>query len=88
MNSDLTWLIALGALTVAVLSIFIRSFEKSLSIREYETYRNSVRADIERVEKRLQHLEQSRPTTGELQILAEGLNKRIDELKRIQYPHG
>jgi methylthioribose-1-phosphate isomerase len=85
MTSDLTWLIALGALVISALTLIGRSFDKNLTIREYETYSNAVRSDIERVEKRLQHLEQTRPTTGELQILADSINKRMDELKRNQH---
>ncbi len=80
--NDWTPIIALGALGFSLVNFLTRSFDKSLSIREHEAHRDAVQRDIDRVEGRLGHLEQTRPTTGELEILAEALNKRIDELKR------
>lgn len=86
MQPDLTILLAIGALAFSALGLLTRAFDKNLSIREYETYRKSVQNDIERLERRLGHLEQTRPTTGELQILADGINKRIDEMRKLG-PH-
>ncbi len=80
--TDWTSLVALGALAISMINLLTRSLDKSLSIREHEAHRDAVQRDIHRVEGRLGHLEQTRPTTGELEILAESLNKRIDEFKR------
>ncbi len=78
MTGDWTSLAAIVAVAVSILTLVSRATDKSLSIREYEAYRTAVQRDIQRVEHRLQLLEQTRPTTGELEILAESLNKRID----------
>ncbi len=76
--------IALGALAVSLITAVSKSLDKNLSIREHESHRDAMQRDIDRVESRLSHIEQTRPTTGELEILAEALNKRIDELNRLQ----
>ena len=80
--TDWSLLIALGALAVSLISVLTRALDKNLSIREHEAHRDAVQRDIYRVEIRLNHIEQTRPTTGELEILAEALNKRMDELIR------
>jgi BMFP domain-containing protein YqiC len=70
--------IAIGALLVAGVSFLARSFDKSLSIREHEEFRNSIRDQIsqvrldtrrddDRLEDRIKILEATRPTTGELE---------------------
>ncbi len=82
--SDWIPFIALGALVVSLITAVSKSLDKNLSIREHEAHRDAVQRDIHRVEVRLNHLEQTRPTTGELEILAEALNKRIDEMNRMQ----
>ena len=84
--NDWSTLIALGALAISLISVLTRALDKNLSIREHEAHRDAVQRDIQRVELRLNHIEQTRPTTGELEILAEALNKRIDELLRIRRP--
>ena len=73
--------ISVLALALSALAFIGRAIDKSLSIREFEAYSNAVARDIHRVETRLLHLEQTRPTTGELEILAESLNKRLDEIR-------
>ena len=76
--NDWTTILALGALIISVMSLLSRTFDKNLSIREYEAYRSAVARDIQRVEARLLQIESTRPTTGELEILSESLNKRLD----------
>ena len=73
--------ISVLALVFSVLTFLARMADKGLSIREHEAYKEAVSRDIQRVEDRLLHLEQTRPTTGELQILADSFNKRLDEIK-------
>ncbi len=80
--SDWSIIVALGALVVSIISVLSRTLDKNLSIREHEAHRDAVQRDIHRVEVRLNHIEQTRPTTGELEILAEALNKRMDEMIR------
>ncbi len=81
-------LLSLGSIIISVFSVISRALDKNLSIREYEAYRSAVARDIQRVEGRLLQIETSRPTTGELQILSESLNKRIDrEFAKRDHPH-
>ena len=82
MGSDWGALLALGSVVISILALLSRTLDKSLSIREYESYRSGVDRDIQRIERRLQLIEQTRPTTGELEILAESLNKRIDAMDK------
>ena len=86
--NDWSILVAIGSLALSLFVAVGRSLDKSLSIREHEAHRDAVQRDIHRVEARLNHIEQTRPTTGELEILAEALNKRIDELIRIRRSYG
>ena len=83
--SDWTTIAAEVAAIFAGITLLSRVFDKSLSIREYEAYREAIARDIQRVEGRLNQIERTRPTTGELEILAESLNKRIDELTRVNH---
>lgn len=79
---DWPTIVAFGALIVSLLALASKTVDKSLSIREHEAYKNAVERDIARVEHRLMLIEQTRPTTGELEILSEALNKRIDSLNK------
>jgi hypothetical protein len=81
MSDPVLIIISVLALGLSAVTLLMRGFDKSLSIREHEAYKDAVSRDIMRVETRLSHLEQTRPTTGELQILADSLNKRLDEVK-------
>lgn len=56
------------AIALSVLMILMRTFDKNLSIREHEVFKEAVSRDIARVEARL--------------IVAESLDKRIDILNR------
>jgi hypothetical protein len=75
---DWQTIIAIGALVVSVFTALSKNFDKSLSIREHEEFRNSMKGDTaqvradyhrddDRLEKRIEILEQTRPTTGELE---------------------
>jgi hypothetical protein len=77
-------LLSILALSLSALAFLSRVIDKNLSIREFEAYAAAVSRDVQRVELRLLHLEQTRPTTGELEILAESLNKRLDEVRDIK----
>ena len=69
--------------SISVFGILVRLSEKNLSIREHEAFIEAVRRETNRLEDRLRQIEQSRPTTGELQIVADSFNKRLDELRMI-----
>ncbi len=83
--TDWTILVALGALAISIISVISRSLDKNLSIREHEAHRDAVQRDIHRVEGRLNQLERTRPTTGELEILSDALNKRIDHMNKASH---
>jgi len=68
----------LGAFVVAALALISRSFDKSLSIREHEEFAKNVNSRVDqvelqyqrddnRLEDRIKVLEQTRPTTGEIE---------------------
>jgi flagellar motility protein MotE (MotC chaperone) len=53
--------IAIGALLVAGVGVLSRAFDKSLSIREHEEFRNAVRAEMDRMRLGIQQsIDQSR----------------------------
>jgi flagellar motility protein MotE (MotC chaperone) len=53
--------IAIGALLVAGIGVLSRAFDKSLSIREHEEFRNAVRAEMDRMRLGIQQsIDQSR----------------------------
>lgn len=86
MNDGYQWLIiiSMASMALSVITILTRSFDKNLSIREHDAWRGAVENDIKRVENRLLDIERSRPTTGELQIVADSLGKRIDHLRETR----
>jgi len=78
MENNWTLLIALGSLIVAGVAFLSKSFDKSLSIREHEEFSKNTKEritqvemqgqrDDDRLERRIEILEQTRPTTGELE---------------------
>ena len=77
---DVDWqiVLAFGGLAVAAVAFLSRTFDKSLSVREHEEYRNAVlrqlaemrdgyQRECDRLEDRVKVLEQTRPTTGEIE---------------------
>jgi predicted RNA-binding protein with RPS1 domain len=70
--------IAVGAAIIAVITLFSKLMDKSLSIREHDEFRRSVERDSDKKDHqrerdfdaildRIRVLEQTRPTTGELE---------------------
>ena len=68
---------------MAGIGFMARTFDKSLSIREHEEFKNSVIRDLsqvrydykrddDRLEDRIKVLEATRPTTGELEARLKG----------------
>ena len=85
-------LISIGAFIVSLYLVISRAFEKSLSIREHDEYRHgmdrttdSIKAqftrEIERIDRHLSRIEDSRPTAGELQIITNAFKERIAKLE-------
>lgn len=59
--------IAIAAFGLSVLSYIVRAADKNISIREHDLFKDGVERDIDRLERRIERIEETRPTTGELQ---------------------
>jgi methylthioribose-1-phosphate isomerase len=92
-------LLAIGAVGIAALSLLDRLLDKSLSLREHEEYRKGVERsmdtmrneyirELDRIDKHISIIEQSRPTASELQNVSSGLQNQITEVKEIQRDNG
>ena len=66
-----------GAIVIGLYNVFSKTFDKSLSLREHDEFRanlndnlklirDHIREDLNRIERRVELIEQTRPTTGEL----------------------
>jgi hypothetical protein len=77
---EMDWhtIIDFGTIALAAMAFLSRSFDKSLSIREHEEFRRSIgdqlnriredfHREFDRIIRRIEVLEQTRPTTGELE---------------------
>ena len=84
--------VAVGALFLSALAVVIRTFDKSLSIREHDEFKKGVERaldgvqrevwrEMDKLEHRVQVLEQTRPTTGELSGLTTGIKEQLEEVK-------
>ena len=72
---DYNLLIAAGVFIIALAALFMNSSARFLSIREHATYSGFITREIDNIYKRLDVLERTRPTTGELEAKI-GLNKK------------
>jgi hypothetical protein len=72
----MTWeiMVPTGIFIIAIAGLFLNNAtqakslaEKFLSIREHETYNDFIKRELDRIAQRLTFLEQTRPTTGELE---------------------
>lgn len=63
------WPIAItfGIFSVAVGGLFLNYAGRFLSIREHESYQEAVRREMDKLHERVNTIEQTRPTTGELE---------------------
>ena len=84
--------VAVGALFLSAIAIVIRTFDKSLSVREHDEFKKGVERaldgvqreswrELDKLEERIKILEQTRPTTGELSGLTTGIKEQLDEVK-------
>ena len=58
-----------------------RKVEERLVIREFENWVVGVRRDIDRLERMINNLDQTKPTTGELDRTARSLESRLTSLE-------
>ena len=73
--------LAIGALAVAGFTLIAKLLDNSLSVREHEEFKEHTRRDVERIEKRIELIEQTRPSSGELKGITDGLKDQLRELK-------
>lgn len=64
--------LGVGAFIIALGSFYLSSSAKFLSIREHETYNTFVKRELDHLSKRIYILEQTRPTTGEIEARLNG----------------
>jgi len=64
------WALVLGSIGILVLGVasyYLTTSAKYLTIREYETYNQFMIREIDKLGNQILVLEQTRPTTGELE---------------------
>lgn len=59
--------VAIAALGISALGLVDRLLSKALTRSEHEEFKTAVYRDFNRVERRIELVEQTRPTTGELE---------------------
>ena len=59
--------IALGVLAVGLVGLIFNQAASKLSVREYESYTAFIVRELDAIRERITFLEQTRPTTGELE---------------------
>jgi hypothetical protein len=85
-------LLPLFAVAIAALALMDRMLSKNLTIREHDEYRKGAerttdglqegyRREVDRLEQRLNIIEATRPTAGELQQISANLKEQINEIK-------
>jgi hypothetical protein len=60
-------IVPVGLLVLAIIGLLINNASTYLSIREHTTYQNFVQREMDTIGRRLDRLEDTRPTTGELE---------------------
>ena len=89
---DWSTVAAIGALIVSGIVMFTNMFDKSLTIREHDEYRKGVerttdgleeqfRREIDKLEDRLNFMDQTKPSVGQLEDATKNLKGQLDELK-------
>ena len=87
---------AIGALLISVVVMFKSMFDKSLTIREHDEYRKGVerttdglqtqfQREIDKIEGRLNFMDQSKPSVGQLEDATKNLKEQLKELKDKLY---
>ena len=95
MGTLMDWqtILAIGALALAAFSFLSRTLDKSLSLREHDEYRKGAERtndglqrefwrEVDRLEQRLNIIEQTRPTAGELKSTADSFKEQLSEMKQ------
>ena len=69
---DYPTLVAAGILLVTLSALYVSSTARYLSIREHESYRSFILREVDQLNHRILVLEQTRPTTGEIEARMNG----------------
>jgi len=89
---DFQTLISFTAIGLAVLTLLARMLDKGLSIRQHDEYRKGAERttdglqtqfwrEFDKLETRLNHIDQTKPTVGQLQDATSNLKEQLGELK-------
>lgn len=73
----------LGLFAIALVGFIVTTNAKYLSIREYETYNTFVVRELDTITARLNILEQTRPTTGELEARLGGMKEHNNAMRKM-----
>ncbi len=84
--------LALAAICISAFTLIGRMLDKGLSVREHDEYRKGAgrvtdglreqfQREIDKIEHRIDVIEQTRPTAGELKGTADGLRDQVNEIK-------
>jgi hypothetical protein len=68
----LSLVVSMGLFIIGLGGLYLNTSTKFLSIREHETYNSFVVRELNTLSKRIDMLEQTRPTTGELKAVIKG----------------
>lgn len=66
------FIIGFGLILVGIMTFYLNSSAKYLSIREHSTYNDFIVRELNSIGHRLNVLEQTRPTTGEIEARMNG----------------
>jgi hypothetical protein len=69
-------LITASVAIIALSGLYISSFSRYLSIREHETYQTYVTREMDELSRRIDVLEKTRPTTGEIEAKLDVISKK------------
>lgn len=89
---DWQTILSVVALGLAGITLLSKMLDKGLSIREHEEFRRGnevtivglkgdIQRQIDRIDRRIDVIEQSRPSVGELQTVSKSLSERIHKIE-------
>jgi hypothetical protein len=73
---------AVGAFIIASIVAVRSVLSESISIREYVEFKQRMDRDIDRIEKQIKFIEQTRPSAGQLDDAIRNIKDRLEDMKR------
>jgi hypothetical protein len=81
MAFDWSTVVAIGALIIAALVAVRSALNEGISVREYVEFKERMNRDIDRIEIQVRFIEQTRPSSGQLQ---DAINNIKDQLRNMR----